>query len=75
MPYKPPSIREQGLPIYLEKTRDDHNGLGWKDFKQRMDLRVPKPKIADDFGMSKQRIWAWVEIYNEIASKDDIIQL
>lgn len=66
MPYKPQSIREAGLSAYLDNTRDQHNGLGWVDFKQRMDLKVAKARIAEDFGMSKTRIWAWVSLYEEI---------
>lgn len=65
MPYKPQSIRQETVPIYLERTRNMHNGLGWDDFKQRLDLGVPKPRIADNFGVSTQRIWAWISIYNE----------
>lgn len=65
MPFRPPSIREETLPVFLNRTRAEHNGLGYAEFEQRMQLGVPKPKIAKDFGRSTTRIWYWVSIYND----------
>jgi hypothetical protein len=67
MPYKPKSIKDEGLQQYLDRTRAEHRGLGYADFEQRMQLGVSKPKIARDFGMSTTRIWFWVNLYKQVA--------
>lgn len=65
MRYRPPAIKEIGLKMYLNQTRSKHNDLGWDAFKQRMELGVPKDRIARDFGISPQTTWKWVRIYEE----------
>lgn len=64
MPFKPLSIKEEGLEKYLNRTRALHNGLGYTDFVERLRLKVPKTKIAKDFNVSDNTIWkTWLPLY------------
>lgn len=64
MRYKPPSIKEEGLENYLNRTKALHNNLGYTDFAERVRLNVPKARIADDFNVSDNTIWkTWLPLY------------
>jgi hypothetical protein len=63
---RPKSIDDWGgVEPYLNGTRGEHNGLGYSAFKKRIDPnrkhKIPKPVIAEDFGVSKQTIYDWIK--------------
>jgi hypothetical protein len=64
MKYRPPSIKEEGLEPYLNRTKAMHNNLGYNDFAERVRLEVSKAKIAKDFNVSDNTIWkTWLPLY------------
>ena len=66
MKYVPPTIKQEGLESYLNRTRSLHNGLGFADFSERLRLHVPKTKIAKDFNVSDNTLWkTWLPLYKE----------
>lgn len=64
---RPPKSIEQrgGIESYLNATVERHNGLGYRDWWQRVNPRrkhrVPRPVIADDFDVSKQTVHTWLK--------------
>lgn len=63
----PPSIEERGLEPYLNETAAQHNGLGYRDFELRVRLKVPKPVMAEDFGVSVRTIYHWLKVFKKEA--------
>lgn len=64
MRYVPPTIKDEGLESYLNRTKAMHNNLGYDDFAERVRLNVPKTKIAKDFNVSDNTIWkTWLPLY------------
>lgn len=55
------TIDELGLEKYLEATTDFHNGLGYIDFIDLLNLKVPKTEIAKKFNVSKVTIHSWIK--------------
>jgi len=56
-----PDLDEIGLEKYLDGTKDFHNGNGYSDFVDLLNLKVPKTEIAKKFNVSKVTIHAWVK--------------
>lgn len=71
MPIKRPSIEDVGLTVWLNNTRDIHNGFGYVDFVKMTTSpdeygeRIPKSRIARRFNVDRQTIYNWIDIYNK----------
>lgn len=61
----PPTIAERGLKNYLDQTASLHGGAGYADFINRLQLRVPKSIIAEDFKVSKRTIYHWLKVHRQ----------
>lgn len=47
---------------HLNATAEDHNSLGYAEFARRVNLRVPKTRIAEDFNVkSVVTIQKWID--------------
>jgi len=62
---KRPSIEDVGLEKYLNDSKALHNGLGYAEFVQRVELQEPKTVIAKAFNVEKQTIYRWIEIFGK----------
>lgn len=60
---KIPSISDEGLEKYLNKHYS--NKGGYAEFVKRIKLDEYKPTIGTAFGVTKQTIWRWYNIYTE----------
>lgn len=63
--YVPPSIRSQGLQIFLDTNAEKHNGLGYKQFYLFLESKVNITNIARAFKVSRPTAVNWLEIYHE----------
>lgn len=69
MPYKPPTIAEQGgLQAYLDsdRQRQKHNGLGYSEFTAMVFNESPISRIMDKMNVkSHMTVKKWVAMYKE----------
>lgn len=62
---KTPSISDEGLEAYLNRTAADHNGNGFDDFVRLVSASVDKANLAKAFGVSRYTIYKWLELFNK----------
>ncbi|HEX4775066.1 MAG TPA: helix-turn-helix domain-containing protein [Candidatus Saccharimonadales bacterium] len=64
---KRPSIEEEGLEVYLDRTAEEHKGHGYEHFVEMLtdEKKYTKPQIAIEFGVDRSTIYNWLEIYNK----------
>ena len=61
------SIDAIGIPAFLDMTRAEHNGLGYKEWRdmyrpQRGSKRIPKGEIAKAMGVSRMTLRNWERV-------------
>jgi len=59
MRYKPTSIKDETLKVYLNRTADKHNGLNYATFSTMRNLGVSVTERARRFGVSRDTVYAW----------------
>jgi hypothetical protein len=65
MKYKPPSIEEIGLDIYLDSRKEDHNDFGYHEFMKMVENEVNPTNIAKAFNVDRRTVIKWVQVYNQ----------
>ena len=60
-----PSIADEGLEVYLNRTLPEHNDNGYAEFVEMLasDLKYSKRQIAAAFNVSRDTIYKWVGVY------------
>lgn len=62
-----PSIADEGLKNYLDRTTEEHNRKGYDDFVAMLtsDLKYSKRQIAAAFWVSRDTIYKWIRVYEQ----------
>lgn len=68
--YPNPGIRKDGLKKYLNRTKGDHQKLGYTEFVTLVTSEVNISNLARAFSVSRNTVRKWVEIYHEEKSAD-----
>lgn len=63
--YIPPSIRDESLPLYLNRTAEQHNGLGYLLFRKLRDSGQNAAAMARAFKVNRLTMYKWWQIDNE----------
>ena len=65
------TIKDVGLKRHLNSTKDEHNGLGYEDFLQLVDVakhpsgKVNNNAIARAFGVDKRTVRNWLDVHEK----------
>jgi transposase-like protein len=57
---------EDTIDVQLDRSARLHNGLKYRDFCARIDLKVSIQQIATDFGVSRQTIYDWISKHKRL---------
>lgn len=55
-------IADVGLRAYLDKTKDEHNDLGYDNFVSMINSGVNKSNLGRAFGVNRDTIYRWIRI-------------
>lgn len=66
-PFKPPSIADEGLKNYLDRTSFEHNGKNYNDFIEMASSPIgySKNQVARAFGVAKNTVLKWFNVYDK----------
>lgn len=65
----PKTIREEGLELFLKRTKKQHNELDYTDFTNMMRYKVTPNEMAHNFGITRNPMLNWIKVYK--AERDD----
>lgn len=57
------SIEAEGLQQYLDRTKEDHNSLGYDNFVQMVTDGIDKANLSRAFGVGRTIIYKWLSVY------------
>lgn len=62
-----PSIADEGLKNYLDRTAEEHKGSGYDRFVEMLtsELKYSKRQIAAEFGVHRETIYKWINVYEK----------
>lgn len=63
--YKPPSIKDETLKVYLNRTALQHNGLNYATYSTMRNLGVSRAERARRFGVNIVTMWRYDKIQDE----------
>ena len=71
---KRPRIADVGLRKWLDESKDKHNGHGYDRFKEMLesDLDYHKTQIAKEFGVTKETVYQWLNVYKQEQSSQKV---
>lgn len=63
--YRNPSIKDVGLELFLNSSKEKHNNMGYTEFKSLLDAKVNLTNLARAFNVSRPTIIKWIDIFKE----------
>lgn len=61
MRYTQPKIEDEGLPKFLERTAEKHNGERYKDLEKYLNMHLSIEKIRETFGgVHRRTLLNWI---------------
>jgi len=71
--FLPPSIRRQGLKMYLDNTSNRHNGWDYEAFCKLYNSKVNPSNLARAFKVDRSTMLHWIEVHKEeLKSKNNL---
>ena len=78
MRFLPPSIKLEGLEVFLNRTMQKHNMFDYSVFCRLYDAKVNPSNLARAFRVDRKTILRWIKVHKEeqkIEQKYDIMKV